>query len=504
MKRLLCCWAAGVVLLALAGCANTSGIGDAIMNRADFRALDAEEVNERAKTVKVKIPTTIVTYKGLNVHNDKKEVEVKAGTVVRVLAQVDDEGKPGHKGMRSDFLIELPDGTRGIGPLPEAYIGERGLEYKGTSDPHAAPDTVVLTDIVKEKSSNPYSAPVYQYVVKTLRGDGKTKTLSAAPIWERDVVLPLVSVQWALYCRDARRIKAQLEGCTLQEADSVLLPAQYVCKEEGKTWAVYSHIAPAHTEHGTEGGLVLIFENGRLAGVDGMRAVDRPWSQSLPGMEWWGSHAGATPDGWKVYADFPKCSGFSFWWFGRFFRPFIGFLLVLLCFAAAFALPWLLAFFVWGRIRLLANWLILLVTYLSQAAALWFALCFTMWGCAIFWVVCATVLAVGLFTAPTYMATLAFRGERCPYCHRMKNISYIGTEDRGSFTARSGVKQRDDYSHTEVAYEDNKKIVTRYYERKNYRTVTEVESGDELYHCNNCGKDFKVSFTFRNSYDVKA
>lgn len=493
------------VLLLCTACGNTADIGGTLMDRIDYLPLDAQDVDQRAKTVTVRNATTLTTYAGTSIHSDQKEVKVKAGTRVRVLAQAYEGGRPGHKANRSTFIIELPDGTRGTALLPEAFVGERGLVYKGTSDPHAAPDTVVVTDIRLEPTNNPYSTPVYQYTQKHLT-TGETETKKSAPVWQRDLILPLADLQWGLYFRDARQIEEQLKGRTLAQADSLLLPAQYVGRsEDGRTMAVYSHIAPTHTGKGTGSGLVLYFEKGRMTEVGKMGGQSLAWSQRLPGMQWWGSHPALTPGGWKVYADYPRFGGFHFWWFGRLFRPLIGLLLVALCFVAGMALPWLLAHYAWGRISLLPNWVVLLLTYVTQALVLWAVFCLTLWGTGVIWLLCGILLMVFLFTTVLYTQTLDFRGSRCPRCHHMGCVYQVGTRDR-SHTARSGVKQRDVYSHSETSYRkaDNVKVTTHYYNREKYRTVTEVDAGDDLYHCERCGHDFSVSFYFRSSHDEKA
>ena len=113
------------------------------MDQLSFIPISEEEAMEMAQEVKVSIPDqAIITL------DTKEKQTLKTGKTVKVLGvykqKLNKGNSPRVYWTNQHYLIELPDGTRGYGPLMETAIGQRTVLPEG--------DTVVITAVKKAKN----------------------------------------------------------------------------------------------------------------------------------------------------------------------------------------------------------------------------------------------------------------------------------------------------------------------------------------------------------------
>lgn len=112
------------------------------MDQMSYRSITEEEALEMAQEIKVALPDQEVTLL-----NSGETQKLKTGKTVKVLGvyktKLNKGNSPRVYGTSQKYLIELPDGTRGYGPLMETAIGQLGVLAEG--------DTAVITAVKKLK-----------------------------------------------------------------------------------------------------------------------------------------------------------------------------------------------------------------------------------------------------------------------------------------------------------------------------------------------------------------
>lgn len=117
------------------------------MDQMSYRHISEEEALELAQEVKVSIADQEIQL--LDSLDSQEKQALKTGTTVKVLGvymqKLNKGNSPRVYWTNQHYLIELPDGRRGFGPLMETAIGERTVLAEG--------DTAVITAVKKLKNA---------------------------------------------------------------------------------------------------------------------------------------------------------------------------------------------------------------------------------------------------------------------------------------------------------------------------------------------------------------
>ncbi|HIX27205.1 MAG TPA: hypothetical protein H9859_06175 [Candidatus Barnesiella excrementigallinarum] len=468
-----------VIYLALLCILPWSNFG--LWNLLDYSSMSMEEVREQSREIKLRWSTDMRV-----VGIDGKEVvrKVPAGTTVRLLAicyDLPDEPVLLSYKPWAEYQIELPDGTRGFAVVPEAAAG---LEVKLNVDGELKPFRV---ERVERLSKNPMKSEKKQSDYPYLYHLDNGEELAFEPIyWPIRGQMPIYTSKikgerepafeyMVAFAEDLEGLK----GDSLTAIENRYVPAHSVTVKGSRKYAFFPNVNVLQNDSLLYFSMRLVFENDTLADYqlseEKMR-MTRFLSKAV------NSHIRINPNDVKAgyYEAYPLSGSIGSRCLPRWAaRGIAGLADTLLLLVLAFFIPWLLEHTLF-HIRPLPNKLLKFISVLCVIVIFHLYLFY-------FSTPSVNMFFVYVGIAVAWMLVGVNVSVRCPYCHRVNSLRFMGEGDSRVVVT---VDEHDESRllSRKVERHGNTLVIKDTVDEYVEKETTAIEHYYSYYRCSHCGK----------------
>lgn len=467
----------GLILLLLTSCTNSL-----LFDCFDYKTVSADYVYEHAKEIKTQFPfeLSIIDEKGNEI---KKKVGV--GTLVKVFAIKGDLGEstPQSYSLEKEYLIELPDGSRGFAIFPEACLGLNAFIRNETKD------SALIVGIKKQpgkhtSKSNRGSAFPYVY-----RVENSDETYIYEEIWwkmmrQYPIVEELKRGKMIQYDTAEKKIL----GKTLEEIEERYCLAENILVQGKKKTVVYqsfsldldSVVALPLTIYLTDN-VATSFNLGKV------ESKESGFMQIITTLMRYSYLNVVLGTDMKV---FPRFDFYSTFYMGPIWRLILSALISIVLSFLYFSsfLP-----------RILQN--VFYIKALSNEAALFIAK-LLYWILALASIVFFMIyLSVGGLIVSAFLIYLGLSNlsdelylNRCPFCRSYKTVSFLGKSDKKQWAGKSEKKQQivdlGSNRYKDAQTGQIKEAQGGRYQKQNVLLTTRHKSWKENFYCDACDTSY--------------
>ncbi len=455
-----------------------------LWNLIDYSSMKVGQVRERSHEVTLRWSTDL---RVVDADGQEQVRRLPAGTPVRVLAICYD--LPDERVLLSykpwaEYQIELRDGTRGLAVVPETATG---LEVKVEVDGRLEPRRVVRVERLAEnpmKSETKRSDYPYLYVLDSgeklafeplywpIRGQMPVYT------WRSPDKEYLIVDRLAVFDRDLNRLK----GDSLAAIEALYEPAQSVVVKGSRKYAFLPSVDVLQNDSLLYRTLMLVFENDTLADyhISGQSTRSLPFFSHLIN-----SHIRYNPNYVRAgyYAAYPLGEGVGSrllpLWAAR---GVVGLADAALLLLLAFVVSWGLRHTVIYLRPLSNRWLKVVGVLCILVVYHLYLFYFSMVSVNMFFVYVALILSAMFWSADV--------NGRCPYCHTVKGLKFLG---RGDLKRVVTVDEYDDSRllSRKVERQGDKLVISDTVDEFVTRETSVVEHYYSYYRCSCCNRSVR-------------